>query len=111
MKIEEDDILLRIFIGETQKHQGKLIYETIVLKARELDLAGATVIRGIMGFGADKRMHTVKILELTENLPMIVEIVDTEENIKKIIPFLDEVIEKGFVTFEKVHVFKYRHSK
>ena len=108
MKIVEDDFLLRIFIGEDQKHHGKLLYETIIGKARELEMAGATVIRGIMGFGADKRIHTSKILDLTENLPVIVEIIDTEEKINQIIPFLDEVIEKGFMTMEKVHVFKYR---
>ncbi len=110
MKIVEDDFLLRIFIGETQKHCGKLLYEAIISKARELELAGATVIKGIMGYGADRKIHTSKILDLTENLPVIVEIVDTEEKISLIMPFLDEVIGKGFMTMEKVHVIKYRKS-
>jgi len=110
MKIIEDDVLVRIYVGETQKHNGKLLYESIVFKAKELELAGVTVIRGIMGFGADKKMHTAKILELTENLPIVIEIIDTEERIETLKPFLDEIIDKGFVTFEKVHVEKYRKN-
>ena len=110
MKLPEEGALLRIFIGETDSYNGKPLYEQIVLKARELNLAGATVVRGIMGFGADSRMHTAKILRLSENLPIIIEIVDTEENLQKLQPFLDETVEEGLITLEKVKVIKYRHS-
>jgi len=108
MRIEENDILARVFVGETQKHKGKLLYEEIIFKAKELNLAGATVVKGIMGFGADKNIHTSKILDLTENLPIIIEIIDKEEKINLLLPFLDEIIDKGFVTLEKVHAYKYR---
>jgi uncharacterized protein len=109
-KIVEEDISLRIFISEKEKVKSLTLYESIVLKAKELDIAGATVVRGIMGYGADKKMHTSKILDLSENLPIIIEIIDKEENINKILPFLDEVIHKGFVTMEKIHVLKYRNK-
>ena len=110
MKLPEEGMLLRIFIGETDSYKGKPLYEQIVLKARELNLAGATVVRGIMGFGADSRMHTAKILRLSEDLPIIIEIVDTEENLQKLQPFLDETVEEGLITLEEVKVIKYRHS-
>jgi len=110
MKLPEEGLLLRIFIGETDIYKGKTLYEQIVLKARELNLAGATVIRGIMGFGANSRMHTAKLLRLSEDLPVVIELVDTEENLNKILPFLDEVVEEGLITLEKVRVIKYRHS-
>lgn len=108
MKLPEQGILLRIFIGETDTYMGKPLYEQIVLKARELNMAGATVLRGIMGFGADSRLHTAKILRLSEDLPIIIEIVDKEERINNLIPFLDEVVEEGLITMEKVKVIKYR---
>jgi hypothetical protein len=110
MKLPEEGVLLRIFIGETDSYNGKPLYEQIVLKARELNLVGATVVRGIMGFGADSRMHTAKILRLSEDLPIIIQIVDTEENLQKLQPFLDEAVEEGLITLEKVKVIKYRHS-
>lgn len=110
MKLPQEGMLLRIFIGETDSYKGKALYEQIVLKARELNLAGATVTRGIMGFGADSRMHTAKLLRLSEDLPVVVEIVDTEENLNKLSPFLDEVVTEGLITLEKVRVIKYRHS-
>jgi hypothetical protein len=110
MKLPEEGALLRIFIGETDSYNGKPLYEQIVLKARELNLVGATVVRGIMGFGADSRMHTAKILRLSEDLPIIIQIVDTEENLQKLQPFLDETVEEGLITLEKVKVIKYRHS-
>jgi len=110
MKLPEEGALLRVFIGETDSYNGKPLYEQIVLKARELNLAGATVVRGVMGFGADSRMHTAKILRLSEDLPIIIEIVDTEENLQKLQPFLDETVEEGLITLEKVKVIKYRHS-
>lgn len=110
MKLPEEGTLLRIFIGESDAYRGRPLYEQIVLKARELNLAGATVTRGIMGFGADSRMHAAKILRLSEDLPVVIEIVDTEENLQKLQPFLDETVEEGLITLEKVKVIKYRHS-
>ncbi|MFA5089241.1 MAG: DUF190 domain-containing protein [Candidatus Omnitrophota bacterium] len=110
MKLPEEGMLLRIFVGETDHYKGKALYEQIVIRARELNLAGATVIRGILGFGADSRMHSAKLLRLSEDLPIIIELVDTEENLNKILPFLDETVEEGLITLEKVRVIKYRHK-
>ncbi|MDD5584084.1 MAG: DUF190 domain-containing protein [Candidatus Omnitrophica bacterium] len=110
MKLPEAGMLLRIFIGESDSYEGKALYEQIVLKAREMNLAGATVIRGIMGFGADSRMHTAKLLRLSEDLPVVIELVDTEENLNKLLPFLDETVQEGLITLEKVRVIKYRHK-
>ena len=111
MKLSEEGMLLRIFIGESDNYKGKALYEQIVLKAREMNLAGATVIRGIMGFGANSRMHTAKLLRLSEDLPVVIEFVDTEENLNKLLPFLDEVVTEGLITLEKVSVIKYRHKQ
>ncbi|MBI5665556.1 MAG: DUF190 domain-containing protein [Nitrospirae bacterium] len=111
MKLPEEGKLLRIFVGETDVYKGKALYEAIVLKARELNLAGATVFRGIMGYGAASRIHSIKLLRLSEDLPVMIEIVDTEENIDKILPFLDETVEEGLITMESVKVIKYRHRK
>ncbi len=111
MTLPEDGMLLRIFIGEADKVRGRPLYEAIVLKARELGLAGATVLRGLMGFGAHSRLHTAKVLRLSQDLPIVVEIVDTEENLRKILPWLDEVVEEGMVTLEKARVLRYRHGK
>lgn len=110
MKLPEEGMLLRIFIGESDKYKDKALYEQILLKARELNLAGTTVIRGVMGFGADSRIHTAKLLRLSEDLPVVIEIVDTEENLNKLRPFLDEVVTEGLITLEKVRVVKYRHA-
>lgn len=110
MKLPEEGMLLRIFVGETDQYKNKALYEQIVIKARELNLAGATVIRGIMGFGADSRMHSAKLLRLSEDLPILIELVDTEENLNKLLPFLDEAVTEGLITLEKVRVIKYRHS-
>jgi len=110
MKLPEEGMLLRIFIGESDRYKDKTLYEQIVLKAREMNLAGATVTRGIMGFGADSRMHSAKLLRLSEDLPVVVEIVDTEENLNKFQPFLDETVTEGLITLEKVRVIKYRHA-
>ena len=107
--LPEEGLLLRIFIGETDKYEGKPLYEQIILKARELHLAGATATRGIMGFGADSRLHTAKILRLSEDLPIVIEIVDTEAHLDKLMPFLDETVEEGLITMENVQVVKYRH--
>ena len=110
MKLPEVGMLLRIFIGESDNYEGKALYEQIVLKARQMNLAGATVTRGIMGFGADSRMHTAKLLRLSEDLPVVIELVDTEENLNKLLPFLDQVVEEGLITLEKARVIKYRHK-
>jgi hypothetical protein len=110
VKLPEEALLLRIFIGESDRYHGKPLYEGIVMKARELNLAGATVLRGILGFGADNRIHSSKLLELSQDLPIVIEIVDAEENINKLLPFIDENVVEGMVTLEKVQVIKYRHS-
>jgi PII-like signaling protein len=108
MKIPQDGYLLRVFIGEADQWHGKPLYEAIVLKARELHLAGATVLRGPMGFGANSRLHTTKILRLSEDLPMVIEIVDGKEKIDQLMPHIDEMVHEGLVTLERVQVVKYR---
>ena len=108
VKIPEEGYLLRIFIGESDQWHGKPLYEAIVLKARELHLAGATVLRGPMGFGAHSRMHTTKILRLSQDLPMVVEIVDSQQKIDELLEHVDEMVEEGLVTVERVRVIKYR---
>lgn len=107
MKLPQEGMLLRIFIGESDKWQGAPLYEAIVLKARELHMAGATVLRGPMGFGANSRLHTAKILRLSEDLPMIVEIVDSEQKINALMPHIDAMVAEGLVTLERVRVIKY----
>lgn len=111
MKLQEEGHLLRILIGEDDTHKGNPLYESIVLKARELGLAGATVFKGIMGYGANSILHTSKILRLSTDLPIIVEIVDTENNINRLIPFLDETVKDGLITMEKVRVIRYMHNQ
>jgi PII-like signaling protein len=108
MKIPESGKLLRIFIGESDMWHHRPLYEALVLKAREMGLAGATVLRGPMGFGAKSHLHTSKILRLSMDLPIIIEIVDSEENVNKMIPLLDEMVQDGLVTLEDVRVLKYR---
>ena len=108
MHIPEDGYLLRIFVGESDKHGHHPLYEAIVLKAREMGLAGATVTRGVMGFGKHSIIHTAKILRLSEDLPIIVEIADSLENIEHFLPRLDEMIADGLVTLEKVRVIQYK---
>lgn len=111
MNLPEESILLRVFIGESDRHEGVPLYEQIVLKARDLGLAGATVLRGVMGYGAASRIHTAKVLRLSEDLPVVVEIVDTETQIEQLLPYLDRVVEEGLVTMERAHVIKYRHDQ
>jgi uncharacterized protein len=111
MKIPQDGYLLRIFIGEGDQWHGKPLYEAIVLKARELHLAGATVLRGPMGFGANSRLHTTKILRLSEDLPMVIEIIDAKEKIDELMPHIDEMVQEGLVTLERVEVIRYRANK
>ena len=111
MELPHDCVLLRIFIGESDRHQHHPLHEAIVLKARELHLAGATVLRGAMGFGKSSRMHTSKILSLSDDLPVIIEIVDSEEKINAFMPVLDQMMGGGLVTLEKVRVIHYRTPK
>jgi PII-like signaling protein len=110
MQIPKQAVLLRIFIGENDRSGGSPLYEVIVLKAREQHLAGATVLRGPMGFGASSRLHTAKILRLSEDLPLVIEIVDSEDRISAFLPTLDEVMTSGLVTLEKVQVLQYGTS-
>ena len=107
MQLPTDAVLLRIFIGENDRYEHRPLYEAIVLRARELHLAGATVLRGPMGFGHSSRLHTAKILRLSEDLPLVIEIVDTEEKIKEFLPVLDGMMGSGLVTLEKVQVLQY----
>jgi PII-like signaling protein len=108
MNIPEAGYLLRIFIGESDRNGHKPLYESIVLQARAAGLAGATVLRGVMGFGKNSVLHTAKILRLSEDLPMIIEIVDSLEKIEAFLPVLDELITDGLVTVEKIKVIHYR---
>src|SRR5574338_626633 len=107
----KDAMLLRIFLGESDKAGHRPLYEEIVLKAREAHLAGATVLRGPMGFGHSSRLHTAKILRLSEDLPMVIEIVDSKEKIDQLMPFVDEAVKEGLVTLERVQVIQYRASQ
>ena len=100
MKIPEEGCLLRIFIGEGDRWQGKPLYESIVLKAREIHLAGATVLRGPMGFGANSRLHTSKVLRLSEDLPIVIEIVDSRPKIDEFLPHVDEMVQEGFAVYK-----------
>ncbi len=108
MHLPREAVLLRIFLGESDRWQHQPLYEAIVLKARELHLAGATVLRGPMGFGKSSRLHTAKILRLSMDLPLVIEIVDTEEKIRAFLPVLDSMLQSGLVTLEKVQVIQYR---
>jgi PII-like signaling protein len=108
MQIPHEAMLLRIFIGESDRWQHQPLYEAIVLKAREMHLAGATVLRGPMGFGKSSRLHTAKILRLSMDLPLVIEIVDSEEKIQSFLPVLDPMMSGGLLTIEKVKVIDYR---
>jgi len=110
MKLSEEGQLLRIFVGESDKWKGKPLYEALVLKAREMGLAGATMLRGLMGYGAASRIHTAKILRLSEDLPIIVEIIDSPEKIASFLPVIDDMVQEGLVTLERVTVILYRHN-
>ena len=111
MQITKDAVLLRIFTGEQKKFGHKPLYEAVVMKAREMHLAGATVLRGPLGFGHSSRVHTAKILRLSEDLPLVIEIVDTNEKIENFLPVLDTMIGSGLVTLEKVQVLSYGPTK
>ena len=108
MTIPEDGSLLRIFIGESDRYGHHPLYEAIVLKARETGLAGATVLRGVMGFGKHSILHTAKILRLSEDLPMVIEIVDSAEKVEEFLPVLNEMIKDGLVTLEPIRVLHYK---
>jgi uncharacterized protein len=108
MQIPHEAVLLRVFIGESDRWEHKPLYEAIVLKARELHLAGATVLRGPMGFGKSSRLHTAKILRLSVDLPLVIEMVDSEEKIQSFLPVLDKMMGGGLLTLEKVRVIDYR---
>jgi PII-like signaling protein len=110
MKLPYESELLRIFVGETDRYEGRPLYEAIVRKAREMGMAGATVLHGTMGFGAHSRVHTAKILRLSEDLPVVVEMVDMPQRIEAFLPVLDGMIDEGLVTLEKVKVIAYRHN-
>jgi uncharacterized protein len=111
MKIEGEGKLVRVFIGESDTWHGKPLYQAIVERARAEGLAGATVIRGIEGFGADSRLHTSRILRLSEDLPVVIEIVDSSEKVERVLPLLDEMVGEGLVTLERVQVIAYRGSR
>jgi len=105
---EEQGELLRIYIGESDRWERRPLYEAIVLAAREADLAGATVLRGLMGYGRHSRVHTAKILRLSEDLPIVIEIADRTDKIEAFLPTVDRMVTEGLVTLEKVRVLKYR---
>lgn len=111
MKLEGEGQLLRIFVGEADRWHGHSLYEAIVLRAREAGLAGATVLRGLMGFGAKSRIHTAKVLRLSEDLPIVIEIADRADRIEAFLPLLDEMVADGLVTLERVQVIAYRPGK
>jgi len=112
MQLPHQAVLLRIFLGENDRHEHKPLYEAIVLKAREMHLAGATVLRGPMSYGHSSRLHTSKILRLSEDLPVVIEIVESEEKINEFLPILDGMMGSGLVTLEKVQVLQYgKNSK
>ena len=107
MQIPREAMLLRIFVGEADRHDGRPLYEAIVLKARESHLGGATVLRGPMGFGLSSRLHTAKILRLSEDLPVVIEIVDSEDKIRAFVEAIDPMMGSGLITLEKVTVLQY----
>jgi uncharacterized protein len=112
MNIPEEATLLRVFLGESDHLEGRPLYEAIVLKARELHLAGATVLRGVMGFGRSSRLHTAKVLRLSEDLPIVVEIADSEEKIQTLLPWLEQSVTGGLITLERARVLRYAgHSE
>jgi hypothetical protein len=111
MNLPPEGQLLRIFIGESDKHEGKPLYEWLVVKAKEHGLAGATVLRGLMGFGANSRIHTSKILRLSLDLPIVVELVDTPDKIREFLPYIEPVVKEGMITLEKAEVHMYRSNK
>ena len=111
MKIPTEGCLLRVFVGESKRVAGMPVYEALVHRARELKLAGATVLRGVLGFGAHSRLHAAKVLSLSGDMPMVVEIVDSREKIERLMPYIDEVVTQGLVTLERAEVIYYRATE
>ena len=111
MKLPEESELLRVFVGESDRFEGRPLYQAIVEQARSRGMAGATVLRGLMGFGATSRLHTVKVLRISEDLPMVVEIVDRPERIEAFLPELEAMVPEGLITMEKIRVVAYRGKK
>lgn len=111
MHLTGQGLLVRIFIGEGDKFEGKPLYKQIVNICREMNIAGATVLRGIMGFGANSKVKTTSILRLSDDLPLVVEIVDTQEKIDTLLPLLDDMMDGGLITLEKVQILQYRHHQ
>ena len=111
MHLPEDAVLLRVFIGESDRYQHRPLYEAIVLKVRQLDLAGATVLRGPMGFGKSSHLHTAKILRLSMDLPIVIEIVDSEDKVNAFLPVLDEMMGGGLITLERAKVIRYQDQR
>jgi PII-like signaling protein len=110
MHLSEVGRLLRIFFGESDTWKGEPLYRAIVVKAKDLGMAGATVLHGAMGYGANSRVHSTNLLELSTDLPVVVEIVDTAEKVEQLLPFLDEAVGEGMITIEAVKVLRYRHD-
>jgi PII-like signaling protein len=110
MKIEGEGLLVRVYVGESDRWHGRPLYEAIVNRARQAGLAGATVLRGMTGFGANSRIHTTKILRLSEDLPIVIEIADSADRIEQFLPQLDQMVTEGMITVEKVRVVAYRHA-
>lgn len=111
MRIPAEGKLLRIFVGEADQWQGRPLYEAIVLMAKKEGISGATVLKGMMGFGCKSHLHTAKLLRLSEDLPIVIEIVDSEEKVRRLLPKLDEMVREGLMTLEKVEVVLYRAEK
>lgn len=111
MELPRDAVLLRIFIGEQDRWEGRALYDAIVMKAREQHMAGATVLRGAMGYGHATRLHRANFLDISEDLPVVIEIVETEEKVRAFLPILDAMMGSGLVTLEKVGVIQYGKSK
>ncbi len=111
MKLPGEAEILRIFIGESDRYDGKPLYQAIVEEARRRGMAGATVLKGSLGFGVHSRLHTAKVLRLSEDLPIVIEIVDGPERIAEFLPDLDKMVAEGLITIEKVRVIAYRHNE
>jgi PII-like signaling protein len=111
MKLEGEQKLLRIFVGERDRWEGQPLHEAIVAEARKLGMSGATAVKGFLGFGRHSHIHTAKLLYVSEDLPIVIEIVDTDERIRTLLPKLDKMVKDGLVTLEKVHVIMYRAGK
>ena len=110
MNTPQEGVLLRIFVGDSDHWHGRPLYEALVLRAHEHHLAGATVLRGFLGFGANSLIHTTKVLRLSEDLPVVIEMVDSEEKIQAILPTIEQMVAEGMITLEKVTVIAYRHA-